>query len=71
MEVLHLVGGGSQNPLLCQWTANVCGCQVLAGPTEATVLGNLLVQARTLGDLPSDESLSVWVEWTALGRHYA
>ncbi len=57
VEVLHVVGGGSQNALLCQWTADACGCRVVAGPAEATALGNLLVQARALGDLPAERSL--------------
>jgi rhamnulokinase len=53
VEVVHVVGGGSQNDLLCQLTADACGLQVLAGPVEAAALGNVLVQARTLGaDLP-------------------
>jgi len=51
-EVVHVVGGGARNALLNQLTADACGRPVLAGPDEATVLGNLLVQARTLGDLP-------------------
>ena len=49
---LHIVGGGSRNVLLNQFTANACGVEVIAGPTEATALGNVLVQAITLGDLP-------------------
>jgi rhamnulokinase len=49
---LHIVGGGSRNGLLNQFTANACGVEVIAGPTEATALGNVLVQAITLGDLP-------------------
>ena len=49
---VHIVGGGARNDLLNQLTANACGRRVIAGPDEATVLGNLLVQARTLGDLP-------------------
>ncbi len=49
---LHVVGGGSRNALLNQFTANACGVEVIAGPTEATALGNVLVQAITLGDLP-------------------
>lgn len=47
--VVHVVGGGSQNQLLCQLTADRSGRPVLAGPVEATALGNVLVQARTLG----------------------
>ena len=49
---LHIVGGGSRNALLNQFTANACGVEVVAGPTEATALGNVLVQAIALGDLP-------------------
>ena len=49
---LHIVGGGSRNALLNQFTANACSMEVIAGPTEATALGNVLVQAITLGDLP-------------------
>lgn len=52
-EVVHVVGGGSQNEVLCQLTADACGLPVLAGPVEAAALGNVLVQGRALGaDLP-------------------
>ncbi|MHB1235842.1 MAG: rhamnulokinase [Microbacteriaceae bacterium] len=47
VKVIHIVGGGSQNALLCQLTANRSGLPVIAGPVEATALGNVLVQART------------------------
>lgn len=47
--VIHLVGGGALNSLLCQLTADRSGMPVLAGPVEATALGNVLVQARALG----------------------
>ena len=51
IDVVHVVGGGSQNALLCQLTADRTGLPVLAGPVEATALGNILVQARTAGRL--------------------
>ena len=51
---IHVVGGGSQNALLCQLAADRCGRAVLAGPTEATALGNVLVQARAVGAVPDD-----------------
>ena len=49
VSVIHIVGGGSQNELLCQLTADRSGLPVLAGPVEATAIGNVLVQARALG----------------------
>jgi rhamnulokinase len=49
VRVVHLLGGGSQNELLCQLTANHCGLPVMAGPAEATAIGNVLVQARAQG----------------------
>lgn len=57
VEVIHVVGGGARNALLNQFTANACRRAVLAGPTEATVLGNLLVQARADGELHSLEDI--------------
>jgi rhamnulokinase len=61
IDVVHVVGGGALNSLLCQLTADACGVPVLAGPVEATALGNVLVQARSLGaplpDLPSMRDL--------------
>lgn len=49
VDVIHLVGGGALNRLLCQRLADVSGLDVLAGPVEATAMGNLLVQARANG----------------------
>lgn len=51
VSVVHIVGGGSQNGLLCQLTADAVGLPVLAGPVEATALGNVLVQARANGSV--------------------
>jgi rhamnulokinase len=49
VDVVHVVGGGSQNELLCQVTADRTGMTVLAGPVEATAIGNILIQARSQG----------------------
>lgn len=54
VDVVHIVGGGSRNSLLCQFTADACGLPVLAGPAEATAVGNVLIQARALGAAPGD-----------------
>ena len=49
LDRIHLVGGGALNDLLCQATADRSGLPVLAGPVEATALGNVLIQGRALG----------------------
>lgn len=54
VDEVHIVGGGSQNELLCQLTADRLGLPLLAGPVEATALGNVLVQARTQGFVNGD-----------------
>jgi rhamnulokinase len=53
LSAIHIVGGGCQNELLCQLTADACEREVLAGPVEATAIGNVLVQAIGLGLLGS------------------
>ncbi len=53
MDVLHIVGGGIQNELLCQFTADATGIPVLAGPVEATASGNILMQAVAAGQIGS------------------
>lgn len=72
VEVVHVVGGGSQNELLCQLTADRCGLPVVAGPVEATALGNVLIQARFIGAAPSTlaglRSLSARVSETRIHR---
>ncbi|GAA4681187.1 rhamnulokinase family protein [Frondihabitans cladoniiphilus] len=57
ITTVHVVGGGSQNELLCRLTAERTGRVVLAGPVEATAIGNVLVQARAAGLLPQSSSL--------------
>lgn len=52
IDTLRVVGGGSRNRLLCRLTAEACGRRVVAGPVEATALGNVLVQAVATGHLP-------------------
>ncbi len=52
-KVIHVVGGGSQNGLLCQWTADCCNRIVVAGPTEGTAMGNALVQAMAMKRISS------------------
>ena len=71
VDVVHIVGGGSRNELLCQLTADACGLPVLAGPVEASALGNVLVQARTLGaPLPDLEAMRALVAGTHQVRRY-
>ena len=54
IDVLHVVGGGSLNDLLNQFTADATGCTVIAGPAEATAAGNILVQAAGVGAIAAD-----------------
>lgn len=53
IRTLHIIGGGARNGLLNQLTADACGIEVVAGPTEATALGNVMIQARTAGEVGS------------------
>ena len=65
VDVVHLVGGGARNELLCKLTADACEVPVMAGPVEATAPGNVLVQARALGLLSGDlETLRTLVRAT-------
>jgi rhamnulokinase len=53
IETLHIVGGGTQNRQLCQMAANACQRRVVAGPVEATAIGNLMTQAIAAGEVSS------------------
>jgi len=71
VNTIHIVGGGSQNELLCRLTAARAGVPVLAGPVEATAIGNVLVQARALGALSGSlEDLRDLVARTTQPRRY-
>lgn len=70
VEAIHIVGGGSQNELLNQFAANACGRPVIAGPVEATALGNVLVQARTSGALTSLADMRSVVRASSALKHY-
>jgi rhamnulokinase len=71
VDVIHMVGGGTRNELLCQLTADACGLPVEAGPVEATAIGNALVQARALGAVGPDlAALRSLIRATQLTRRY-
>jgi rhamnulokinase len=70
LDVVHLVGGGARNALLCQLTADACGLPVVAGPVEATALGNVLVQARADGQAGSLASMRRLVASTQRLRRF-
>jgi rhamnulokinase len=72
IRAVHLVGGGARNDLLCQLAANACELPVIAGPVEATALGNVLVQARSLGWITGDlDDLRAVVRASQEVRHFA
>lgn len=71
IDTVHLVGGGSRNTLLCQWTADACGLPLVAGPAEATALGNTVVQGRALGAVEGDvAALRALIRRTQPVRHH-
>jgi rhamnulokinase len=67
IETVHIVGGGTQNKLLCQLTADACGRRALAGPVEATAIGNVLAQLMATGAIGSmAEARQVAARWFPL-----
>jgi rhamnulokinase len=66
IDAVHIVGGGVNNKLLCQLTADACGVDVIAGPVEAAAIGNVLVQANALGVIEGDR----WDLRRYLARHH-
>jgi len=61
IETVHIIGGGANNELLCQYTANALGIPVKAGPTEATAIGNILIQAKAMKSLSTLEEIRTMV----------
>jgi rhamnulokinase len=70
IATVHVVGGGARNELLCRLTAGACGLPVLAGPVEATALGNVLVQAYACGLATSLPEMRALARASAQPRRY-
>jgi rhamnulokinase len=70
VEVIHIVGGGARNELLCQMTADATNRPVIAGPSEATTMGNLVVQAMATGHLASLEEARALIRRSSSLKRY-
>jgi rhamnulokinase len=70
VERIHVIGGGARVPLLCALTADITGREVLAGPVEATAIGNILVQARAAGELGTLADIRAVVAASARCEHH-
>jgi rhamnulokinase len=71
VEKIHVIGGGSRNTLLCQLTADATGLAVVAGPAEATAIGNILVQAMATGHVSSPAEIRAIIRDSFELRTYA
>jgi sugar (pentulose or hexulose) kinase len=70
IDRLHIIGGGTQNELLCQMTANAVGMPVIAGPVEATAMGNAIMQFIAHGDLANLSEARQMLSQSTVTRHY-
>lgn len=70
IDTLHIVGGGSQNRLLSQFTANACQRNVVTGPVEATAMGNLLTQLRAEGEVGSLAEMRAVIRASSIVQHF-
>lgn len=62
LDTIHIVGGGVKNQLLCQFTANACRRECIAGPVEATAVGNIIIQAISMDFIPSIPEGRQWIK---------
>lgn len=69
-ETIYIVGGGNQSQLLCQMTANACKCNVVAGSSEATVLGNMIIQFITRGIIKDIKTAREIISQSNEIKHY-
>lgn len=67
---LHIIGGGAQNDMLNQFTSNALGMEVIAGPSEATAIGNILIQAKALGKIHSTTEMRKIVAQSVVLKKY-
>lgn len=61
IEKVHIIGGGASNELLCQYSANALGMPVIAGPVEATAIGNIMMQAKSMNAVESLDEIRIMV----------
>lgn len=70
IEKIQVLGGGARSEMLCQMTADRCGREVIAGPVEATALGNLVIQLHALGEITDVETARKAIHGTEQFKHY-
>ena len=71
IDTLHIIGGGSQNALLNQFTANAIGVDVYAGPQEATAIGNIMLQAKAAGIVSDIRQMRALIAKSFTPQHFA